>query len=495
MTEIYGYARVSTSEQADNTYALEQQIERLKQAGATKIFCDVVSGDKAERLQFTELMDLVRQGKVKKLIATRWDRLMRNEELYLALKKVFQNFGIVLQLLDQGIVDLTTATGELSADMQALFAVHERRMLIDRVKHGYKYRRSRLAAPGRGPFGYVVVNEKYELNTKPCVCLLEDRPENYLDLYAESDNSPKLLYRSKAQIAREIFELFLQIRKPIKVLAHIYEKYGIQVKQGTHSGLDEQLSLPKSPTHFREWLINPVHQGHTAYLKYQTKGYLKDDDEWEFHPNTHPENKLINELEAEEVKDILKFNTKRIGNSKISFYLTGLVFCHQCGGKGVLKRNKEYAYYGCRHASFGCKNKRSTRIEKIENAIIESLFKRVISIAKEPITGASCSIDSANLLQMKEQLAGLESLPGIDNNFLLKNAKEDLIRQIEKETKRLEQSVPVEGTAQQIIRHPMAKNINFWYSLTYQEREVLYDKLVEKVCIFNGEAISVFLHV
>jgi predicted site-specific integrase-resolvase len=90
MEEIYGYARVSTQEQALNTHALEQQIERLKQAGCTDIYVDIVSGSKSERPQFSALMALVRQGKVKKIRAIRWDRLTRNEELYLELKKVFR---------------------------------------------------------------------------------------------------------------------------------------------------------------------------------------------------------------------------------------------------------------------------------------------------------------------------------------------------------------------------------------------------------------------
>jgi predicted DNA-binding protein YlxM (UPF0122 family) len=244
---------------------------------------------------------------------------------------------VQLKLLDQGEVDLSTAAGELSADMQAIFAVHERRLLRERVKHGFKHRRSRSAASGRAPFGYISVNDKYELNTQPCICLLADRPANYLELYLEPDYSQKLLSRSKAQIAQEIFEVFLEIRKPRKVLSYFYEKYGIRTKKGVNSGIADELVLPRSATHFREWLINPIHQGHTAYLKYQQKGELKDEKEWEFHRDTHPSQKLIDEEQAAEIKDILKFNSKRVGRADKTFYLTGLVFCEQCGGKAILK--------------------------------------------------------------------------------------------------------------------------------------------------------------
>ncbi|WP_026103896.1 recombinase family protein, partial [Kamptonema formosum] len=48
---------------------------------------------------------------------------------------------VKLKLLDQGEVDLSTASGELSADLQALFAAHERRQLRERIKRGHEYRR------------------------------------------------------------------------------------------------------------------------------------------------------------------------------------------------------------------------------------------------------------------------------------------------------------------------------------------------------------------
>jgi site-specific DNA recombinase len=495
MEETYAYARVSTQEQALNSRALEQQLDRLKQAGATKIFADVISGDKAERPEFIKLMGLVRQEKVKILLATRWDRLTRNEELYLELKKILQNYGITLKLLDQGVVDFTTAAGELSADMQAIFAVHERRMLRERVKNGFKHRRKRLAASARAPFGYTVIHDKYELNTKPCICLLDERPANYLKLYAELDNSEKLENRSKAQIAREMFELLLQLHKPRKVLSYLYEKYGVMTKKGTNSAIDDALVLPQSTTHFREWLLNPVHQGHTAYFRYQSKGNLKPKQQWELHRDTHPNHKLIDEAEAEEIKDLLKINSKKVGVTTKTFYLSGLVFCGQCGGKCMLRRNAGYGYYACRHANLGCDNVKGTRIEKIDQAIINALFGRAIDLSQTAQFQPDLFLQSNKLQEMKEQLAHLEQIPKIEDNRLLSNAKSELIKSIENETKRLETNISLDETEQQIINHPMARNLSFWYSLTEEEREVIYYKLVERVSILSKEVLAVSLHV
>ena len=73
-----GYARVSSREQAENTQALEQQIARLKDAGAKQILSDVEKDKKDDRPQFLELMRLVEAGRVRTLIITRIDRITRS---------------------------------------------------------------------------------------------------------------------------------------------------------------------------------------------------------------------------------------------------------------------------------------------------------------------------------------------------------------------------------------------------------------------------------
>jgi site-specific DNA recombinase len=203
--KIIGYARVSTREQAENQQALEQQKARLEEAIArlvpeesVKILFDIESGNSNERQQFNKMLEQVRQGKITTIVATRWDRLTRNEILYLQLKEILRSYNITLILLDQGEVDLSTPFGELSADMQALFAVHERRMIRERVQKGHEHRRKKKVAWTRPPWGYVIKNDRYLLDTRPIVCSIEDRPSNYQDLAQEPDNSPQLAGVSKS---------------------------------------------------------------------------------------------------------------------------------------------------------------------------------------------------------------------------------------------------------------------------------------------------------
>jgi hypothetical protein len=51
------------------------------------------------------------------------------------------------------------------------------------------------------------------------------------------------------------------------------------------------------------------------------------------------------------------------------------------------------------------------------------------------------------------------------------------------------------ATAKEIISHPQAKKLTFWYTLTQDERDILYEKLIERVKVDEGKVISVELKI
>ncbi|MEB3353456.1 MAG: recombinase family protein, partial [Cyanobacteriota bacterium] len=85
---VVGYARLSTQEQAEGQ-ALEQQIDRLRKAGATAVIQDLDSGAKDHREGFTRLLELVRTRQVDRVIATRLDRLSRRAATTCELADLF----------------------------------------------------------------------------------------------------------------------------------------------------------------------------------------------------------------------------------------------------------------------------------------------------------------------------------------------------------------------------------------------------------------------
>jgi len=483
MKPIIGYARVSTEEQADSQ-ALEQQKSRLIKDGAERIYFDIESGRNPGREQLKKVLDLVVQKEVSTVIATRWDRISRNPQLYEKIKEIFRDSEVKLKLLDQGEVDLKTAAGELNSDLQVLFSVHESRMLRERVNKGFEYRRSREVAWTRPPWGCIIVNEKYELDHVPLFyCLLIHRPDNYLALSDEPDDSEQLIWLSRAKIARELFDYFLQVRKPTKLLRYLQDNYGLQKNQDLI--FPALKDFPTSSRGIKQWLQNPVFQGHTAYQKYKKNGGVKTHDEWDIRRDTHPIHRLITEEEAIEIQAILAANSKRFGQVDATFYLTGHIFCQTCKSKCGLKRGGGYAYYGCQHSSTVCSNRKVVRIVKIEQSIINKLVQRAWEINHLP----QGVMKSSKLVELEGQYEDLDKIPGSDFHSALLEAKKKLLQEIEIERSQ------TNDIATQMLYHPISQKINFWYSLTQEEREIFYNQLLDRVVLLDGEVTEVLLKV
>lgn len=492
MGRTVGYARVSTNEQAFECNALDQQINRLKQANVDDVYVDVETGNSKTRKKFNRLIEEVTTGEITAIVATRWDRLTRNEVIYLEVKQLLREHQVKLHLLDQGEVDLSTAAGELQADMSAMFAVHERRMLRERIQRGNEFRRMRQVAWTRPPWGYRIQDDKYVLNDTSCICLLEDRPEDYLLLYSEPDGSKELAGISRKQIAREAIEYFLEVRRASKVLAYLYEKYAAP-RRSSRDPLLEELRFWNQSNNLLTWLKNPVLRGHTAYLK--CKGRKKKSlDEWEWYYNTHPDHRLISDEEFSEIQDILALNSKKVGTPGSTFYLTGLVYCGDCGHKCILKRSPQYAYYGCRYSTSGCTNHHCVRVENINEAIIRHIVSTANAIQHTPNPQPRIITETPQLIALREQLEGIEKLLAIAPNPDLQKAKYALTKQIEEQSNP-ELSILANATAQMLIEHPLAVNSAFWHTLAQEEREIFYAKLVDRVLLQKGEVITVELKI
>ena len=71
MTQLIGYARVSSSSQN-----LDAQIDNLRGAGCIRIFTDIISGTKTQRPGWDELMGYIRSKDV--LVVTELSRMSRS---------------------------------------------------------------------------------------------------------------------------------------------------------------------------------------------------------------------------------------------------------------------------------------------------------------------------------------------------------------------------------------------------------------------------------
>lgn len=144
MSELIGYARVSTKEQE-----LQLQLDALEQAGClrSKIFVDKASGSKAERPGLDKCLTELKAGDT--LIVWRLDRLGRSIHHLILLIEDLRQKGISFKSICDGSIDTSTASGELIFNIFSSLAQFERRLIQERTKAGLDAARSRGRKGGR----------------------------------------------------------------------------------------------------------------------------------------------------------------------------------------------------------------------------------------------------------------------------------------------------------------------------------------------------------
>ena len=135
---IFGYARVSTSQQS-----LNLQITRLKEGGveARRIFSDTATGDNVNRAGLETLLIKVEEGDV--VLITKLDRLGRNTLDMIQLIEKFDKLGVAIRSLDDG-VSTDGTMGKMVVTILTAVANAERSRIMERTEEG------RLAAKDRG---------------------------------------------------------------------------------------------------------------------------------------------------------------------------------------------------------------------------------------------------------------------------------------------------------------------------------------------------------
>ena len=155
LSNILGYARVSTGDQD-----VAGQTMRLKQAGAIKVFTDVMSGKSMDRPGLAELLAYARNGDT--LAVKRLDRLGRSLADLLATVSKLRDNGIALLSLGEKI-DTSSATGELIFHVFGAIAHFERRLISERTKDGIAAARAKGKLPGRPPLDMAKVDAAIKL--------------------------------------------------------------------------------------------------------------------------------------------------------------------------------------------------------------------------------------------------------------------------------------------------------------------------------------------
>lgn len=471
---IWGYARVSTREQAVNSAALEQQCQRLRDAGATRIFIDTESGRKDTRKQLTILLKEIKLGGCDEVICTRIDRLARSMVTLHKTLEQFQGADVSVRFLDQGL-DVGTSHGKLLFNLLGSVAEWESDLLSDRVLHGKEYSRQQGKAFGSTPFGYTKNAEgKHVLNYQK---------------YKETDYTC-------AEVARDMVETFLRVGTLRGALREMNAKYS---RVDRLPGKNED--FPVSPHGLSNYLHNPVLRGHLVYKTKKNQQVFRDN---------HPA--LISEAEYAEICRIsqLAKETRGYKAKRGRYAVSGLVFC-SCGSRCKLctygdhqrsrqskTKNKTYGGKPPRYPEFSyarciravdqpqrCERRKSTPIADIEAEVIKALCNRANDITMK-MAEPKKIIDTPEIAKLREQV---EAIAHLDNPTIAA-AKRELEGQIE--ALRLGLMAESSGQLDKIEKlKQIGANPKFWKNLPIETKRRFFQNLIDKVVI--GDTIEVIL--
>lgn len=452
-----GYVRVSTSEQAD-TDALEQQTQRIKKAGAVRIFSDIESGRSDKRSQFNQMLELCRAGEISEIIITRIDRLSRSVISIHKTVSLFEELGVKLNILDAPIDDPNSPFGWFSISQMGQLAEFESRLLSSRIKHGFDYFREQKKAAPTPPFGYARVNEKYALD--------------------ESINEKSGL--PVWEVARKIIDYFLQLnattRGTINYASAFFDK------NFTQAG-------------FRYWIQNPTLRGHTAYNMRKNQN---NPEKWIIYENTHTP--IISEETFEQIKQRFQDNRHRYSYGHQlrakPLPLQGQMLCGCCGYRLFIKKSGKYLTHRVRckkRDTLGdkfCKNKIAIRLQDVMEAVDAKLVARAEEIANYTKKALSKKKQTPpEITKLQQQLKSLKSLP---KSEILDAA----IKQTKSEMQRIESEQEVAGSLSKKRLEMVQKCLNdsdYWKSITENEKINIYKQLVDKITILNGEILEINL--
>ena len=143
---LYGYARVSTDDQE-----LDLQIDDLKKAGCNEanIYSEKVSGAKSDRPALDACIASLKEGDT--LLVWRLDRLGRSMPHLVTLVEELRERGVGFRSICDGVIDTTSASGELIFNIFSSLAQFERRLTQERTRAGLKAARARGKKGGRKP--------------------------------------------------------------------------------------------------------------------------------------------------------------------------------------------------------------------------------------------------------------------------------------------------------------------------------------------------------
>lgn len=307
------YTRVSTDDQKDHGFSLQDQLMRLERF-AKDSQCEIVahfqddhSAKNFNRPEFQKMLSKIqaKQLKFDYILVTRQDRFSRNIYASMEMINILEKFDVRVFVLDSGPLDYGNSNNFLTNVLAGSMAQHYNILLSENTKRGMRQAVRLGKWVYKVPKGYKKVNKEVVVDEKT------------------------------AALVREGFEMVA------------YK--GFTREEARRLLLKKGLS-PCSKQNFLNMMSNPFYIGKCVIPEW------KDEPE-QIIEGTHE--KLINEELFNLVQDIIKGKKKAIQlnvNRNEFLPLRGFLKCAKCGsnltGSASVSRNKsKHFYYHCQR---GC---------------------------------------------------------------------------------------------------------------------------------------------
>lgn len=458
------YVRVSTLEQAEHGYSVEQQTEKLEK------YCDIkdwkvydtyidpgYSGSNTKRPALQRLINDTKRGRFDAVLVYKLDRLSRSQKdtLYL-IEEVFNANLINFVSLNENF-DTSTPFGKAMIGILSVFAQLEREQITERMQMGKlgRAKAGKAMSWAFDPFGYKYKDDTYEI------------------------------VPLEAFVVKSIFEDYLAGMSITKLIDKLNEE--------GHIGKD----IPWSYRTVRQTLDNPVYAG---YQRFKGTVYpanhepIIDDETFDL---------TQKELKKRQIEAYEKNNNPRPFQSK--YMLSGKIRCGYCGAPLEVqtgrKTNGEKTY------RYQCKNRVHARsgptiyndAKKCDSGFYymkdleDFVLKEIGSLQLDP--SIIESDDSSNLTEsvdiyktrVKKLEDNLKKLSDLYlNDVITMTDVQDKSKIIKNEiTSLLDKIVDIENNDEKLKKDKLIKyikSINIKES-SYQKKKEHVNNLIEKITV------------
>ena len=304
---VAGYVRVSTKEQQEHGYSIDEQTARLKAYckamgwKITKVYTDGgYSGANTNRPALQDLLEAAQSRLIDAVIVYKLDRLSRSQKDTLTLIEGFLDNDVAFISMTESF-DTSTPFGRATVGILSCFAQLERENIKERTQIGKDARakEGKFHGGGFAPIGY-----------------------DYID-------GQLIVNEYEAMQVRMVYDLY-QKGESFRNIEKIMNDKGFAHKHGTWY-----------PNNVKRVILNPLYTGRINHHGETVKGLHEP---------------IIDEKTYNETLAIYNSRPKHIRNTGRTL-LGGMVYCSRCGANYTSQTTGRYRYYSCNSR---CKKNRKT---------------------------------------------------------------------------------------------------------------------------------------